>query len=921
MQSKNDTPENKAREKIDAFLKETGWDIVSREEFTPDYPSAVREALMGGNKESDYLFFIDGKAIAVLEAKREENILGTNVEEQAENYARIPKSWYGLWFTGLIPLVYMSNGKKILFKNLLSEDTEYTELDKMHSPKEMLKIIGKKSEYGAIPKLNKYGLRDCQYRAELKLEEHLRQGKKRNLAVLATGSGKTYLACLASYRLLNYSSVRRVLFLADRNNLAVQAEKDFNNFDLTEKSNQLNSIYNIRRLKNESDINNDIIISTIQKLYAIMTGQKLTEENEDAEDERNSEAEENSGNETVQLDGNVKISRDHFDLIIVDECHRSIYGRWKAVLNYFSDAIIMGLTATQNGQAEAYFNQNYIENYTYEDSVIDDVNVPVRIYRIVTDITEHGGSIKAGSTVNEITKNTGEYSEYKADTQSEYGATDLDRSVINRDQIRRVLISYKDSIYTDLYPERKAMWEYIPKTLIFAKNDKHADEIIQAVKKVFSECFESGIVPEHFVQKITYSAGDSNTLIRDMINERDFRIAITVSLVATGTNIKPLEVVLFMRDVQSDIFYTQMKGRACRKIIDDMLREVTPNADTKECFYIVDAVGVTEHEKLIPKIALSGNGLKKLTLFEILERLSHNDLSDDNLMLLRDYCTTINNRYENNSLFGYHLTEFTNTFGFSPLDLSNTIRYALEKDELPPFISPSEDNSIRSQLIAKLIGNVPARKKLLELQKGYVVITEEDPDKLISAGFTVETSRSYIENFQKFITEHKDDIEALRIIYNSEDMLITKTMLHELRDKLLSEDRHFSILQMWKCYRTIDPVSVDELDEKSNAKLLTNLIQIIRYAYGKSQKLTTLINGFAQRFSLYCGQVQRSLSADQTEVMRQIAEYIIGEGAITAIELNEIETDLWRRGVKSFGSVAALNDEMNSLSKIILKVA
>lgn len=227
-------PEEKARVKIDKQLRNAGWDIVARDEYLPNSTSAVKEALMGGNTESDYLLFIDGKAIAVVEAKREDNPLGDKVKKQAEEYAVTPQKWYGLWVERLIPLVYMANGNKIYYKNMLAEEGEYEELSQMHTPKKMLQIIGGKSEYGALPLLEKRGLRDCQYNAELKFEESLRLGNKKNLAILATGSGKTYLACLASYRLLNYTSIKRILFLVDRNNLARQAESEFSSFDRTE---------------------------------------------------------------------------------------------------------------------------------------------------------------------------------------------------------------------------------------------------------------------------------------------------------------------------------------------------------------------------------------------------------------------------------------------------------------------------------------------------------------------------------------------------------------------------------------------------------------------------------------------------------------------------------------------------------------
>ena len=918
-------PEERAREKIDKQLINAGWDIVSRNEYVPKSTSAVKEGLMQGNTESDYLLFVDDKAIAVVEAKREDNPLGPEVEKQAEGYARSPQDWYGLWYQGLIPLVYMANGKKIYFKNMLTDpDGDYVELSEMHSPKKMLSLINKVSEYGALPRLEKKGLRDCQYNAEIELEKSMKEGKKKNLAILATGSGKTYLACLASYRLLNYTPTKRILFLVDRNNLARQTEAEFSQFDRTEGQVEMSSLYEIKRLKKENDIKADIVISTIQKLFAVLTGQTLSDDSEDAEDEKTMTDEEKETKEVITLGDDLKLPPDHFQFIIVDECHRSIYGKWRAVLDYFSGAKVLGLTATPTPEAYAFFNNNIIEEYTYDESVVDGVNVPSRVYRIATEITEHGGAIRSGTKVTETVRKTGETITYDAPQRIDYDNMQLDRSVVNRDQIRKVLTAYKKAIYEELYPEREKSWEYIPKTLIFAKDDNHASEIVEGVKDVFKSEFENEEVPEHFVQKITYSSGDSNGLIRDLRTEKDFRVAVTVTLVATGTDVRPLEVVLFMKDVRSDVLYTQMKGRGCRIISDDKLREVTPNANTKECYYIVDGVGVTEHEKIIPHPVINpGPGKKILSLEHLLEHLAHNEVSDENLWLLRDYCSTINRRYEDNPLFGRHLDYFITTYGFAPRTIAGNIQNATDQGLLieVEYIDPSHDNSERMALISSLISSIPARKKLLEMQRGYILNTEEDPDEVIYAGFSKETAKSFIENFEKYLNDNKDSIEALRIIYNSEDTIITHEMLSELRDRLLAESRQYGVYQIWKNYKVLDTEgNVDDLDVKTNVNALTNLIQIVRYAYKKNQKLTSLINGYAKRFSLYCGQQQRVLTEDQVEIMRQIAEFVINDGAISVKELNEIDTDLWRKGVTSFGG-KALAEEMQALSKFLLKVA
>ena len=115
-------PEERARVRIDKQLSEAGWDIVARNEYVPKSAAAVKEALMQGNTESDYLLFVDDKAIAVVEAKREENPLADDVENQAEGYSSHPQGWYGLWFDKQIPLVYLANGNKIYFKNMVKVD-------------------------------------------------------------------------------------------------------------------------------------------------------------------------------------------------------------------------------------------------------------------------------------------------------------------------------------------------------------------------------------------------------------------------------------------------------------------------------------------------------------------------------------------------------------------------------------------------------------------------------------------------------------------------------------------------------------------------------------------------------------------------------------------------------------------------------
>lgn len=358
--------------------------------------------------------------------------------------------------------------EKLYFKNLLNPNSDYEEIPAMHTPKQMLKMIGKTSEYGALPHLNPIGLRDCQYDAEIALENTFKEGKKKALAVLATGSGKTYLACLASYRLLNYvPNVKRILFLVDRNNLAKQTKSEFSQFDRTENGKEMSSLYEISRLKKADDINGDVIISTIQKLFAVLTGQTIADdEDEDKEDELNFNRDNDKNAPAIELGNDLKLPPDYFQFIIVDECHRSIYGKWKSVLEYFSTAKILGLTATPTPEAYAFFDNNIIEKYTYDDSVVDGVNVPSRIFKIATEVSVHGGTIKEGTAITEKTRINNQSNIVTMSDRVDYTTKQLNRSVVNKNQIETVLSAYRDSIYDKLYPDREENWYYIPKTLI-----------------------------------------------------------------------------------------------------------------------------------------------------------------------------------------------------------------------------------------------------------------------------------------------------------------------------------------------------------------------------------------------------------------------------------------------------------------------
>ena len=902
--SENLLPEEKARKKIDMLLKKAGWSIVPRDQYSPGVSAvAIEEGLLKGNLEADYLLFLEGKAIGVLEAKKESVSLDDIVANQAENYTHKLLPMYQYWENPL-PLIYLSNGKELLFKNAKIPGSTYQKLDAMHTPKEMVKLAGINSFFAGLPTLDPKGLRDCQYEAITNLEASFRNSQRKALIVLATGAGKTFTACLAAYRFLAYTPARRVLFLVDRNNLGKQAEGAFGDFKLTENGEPFSTIYTTERLRSGkiSDKTN-LVICTIQRLFSVITGQEL-QDDDDGESSFESDTQPD-----VELNGKLLLPPDFFDLIIVDECHRSIYGRWRKVLEYFKEARIIGLTATPGDETMAFFNNNRVVNYTLEKSIVDEINVDCRVYRIRTSATENGGEIHKGEKYREITTYTGEKRMTRAVEATPYQANDLDRAVINPEQIKLVLESYKNAVYSELYPSRDPNIAYIPKTLIFAKSDAHADNII----KIIREQVFPGQCPE-FAQKITYSAGDSNALIKNFRNDKKFRIAVTVTLVATGTDVKPLEVLIFMRDVNSESLYVQMKGRGVRTITDDALRNVTPNADSKDIFYLVDAIGVTEHVK--NSQAPEPTDGVNISLEKLLEQITHGYLPDDNLRLLAARLARINSKSTEEQR-----AEFTDLAGMEMKEIASNIYEAFENGSLAaaPFESSNQPNELRKALVQPLALHEKARKFLLILNAGFVKILQPGRDTLISTGFSVENAQETITKFEEYVQTHRDEEEALRIIAENTGEPITYAMLEDLKKKFLTANSQFSIDNLWHSYKVVNQDTVVPFKDATEKEALTNLIQLVRFSLKMIPELRSLTSLAAQRFELWCGQTQRDpLSETQRYIAREITNYVVSNGYGSRAAFAERNKSLLIQAKKAFGSMENVDKIILSLSSFML---
>lgn len=894
-------PEEKARIKIDQWFYDAGWEVVNRDQYTPTSTAvAIREGLLKGNLEADYFLFINGKAVGVLEAKREEvDVSSGIVSDQVVTYAKNIPQYYQAYQRPL-PLLYKSNGKIVLFKDYRDNDSDFEEINRIHTPWEIVKVLGIDDPFAGLPTLRSKRLRDCQYEAVTELEKSFRIGQNRALMVLATGAGKTYTACLTAYRMLAYTPMRRVLFLVDRNNLGKQAETEFGTFRLTDNGEAFNMIYTVNRLKSAKvPIDSNVVISTIQRLFSLLKGEEISDNEEDEEYDEEQE---------IVLPKHPNLPHDFFDLIIIDECHRSIYGNWRKVLEYFDTARLLGLTATPVPETMAFFNNNRIVNYTLEKSILDGVNVDCRIYRIKTKATEEGGAIMEGDRLKVETRYTGEVKQVSNKETKNYTKEELNRSIINPAQIKLILNTYRDIVYTELFndPPREANMDYLPKTLIFALNEAHATNIVNIAKEVF------GRTDDRFIQKITYSVGDSNELIRQFRNDKDFRIAVTCTLVATGTDVKPLEVVIFMRDVVSLPLYTQMKGRGVRTIGDEQLRNVTPNAISKDCFYLVDAVGVTEHEHLIPQPYEGPEG-ETVTLKELLERITHGYLPD---IYLRRLASTLSRLY--NKANNVQRNEFIRLAQDDMKDLSKRIYDALEVQALPPFYTTDEPNNERKGLVAPIANHADARKYILILAAGFVNTLMPGEDTLIFKGFSVEEARSTTNAFEKFCKEHADDIEVLRILYNNEGEPITYFMLKDLENKLKMENNRFTSKQLWNSYAIINPTTVKRTSLKEESEALTNIIQLVRFAFHQIEKLDCLVTTAKQFFNLWCGQHQRDITDKQKAIIGKVVDYIASNGACTVKDIREDDKTQAAQMIHAFGNMQKADEALHSLFNFIV---
>ena len=831
----NQNPEQRARDTIDAMLEQAGWQVQSRNKINFDAGSgiAVREYQTDVG-DADYVLFVDRKPTGVIEAKPEKrghNI--TTVEEQSASYAAANLKWVNN--AEPLPFVYESTGVLTRFTDTRDPRPRSREVFNFPRPETIREWRGQRaslrSRLQKLPGLNPAGLRACQLNAIGKLEASLKEDRPRALIQMATGSGKTYAAITSIYRLLKHSDAKRVLFLVDTKNLGEQAEQEFMAYVPSDDNRKFTEIYNVQRLKSAFvAADSQVCISTIQRMYSLLKDQEL-----DAAAEEIHPAEMAQPKQPLPVVYHARIPPEFFDFIVIDECHRSIYNVWRQVLEYF-DASLIGLTATPDNRTYGFFRKNVVSEYSHDQAVADGVNVGNEIYVIDTERTKHGGQLKAGRQIEKRERLTRRKRWEIQDEDFTYGARELDRSVVNPDQIRTVARSFRHSL-PEIFPGR----DEVPKTLVFAKTDSHADDIIQTVREEFDQGNE-------FCKKVTYKVEeDPKSVLAQFRNDYYPRIAVTVDMIATGTDVKPLECLLFMRDVRSRNYFEQMKGRGTRTLGHDDLRKVTPSAACAKTHYvIVDAVGVTKSVKTAsqpldtkPTVPLRDLAMGVMmgardedTVSSLAGRLARLDrqLDDSERRRIRQQAGGV----ELTSVIGNLLA------AIDPDRVNEKAREieALPYDEEPP---PASCEAARQQMVGEAANIFTG--ELIELidsirRDKEQTVDHDNLDTVLRAeweGDARENAEAMVQEFRQYLEGNRDQIEALTIFYAQPHRRreLTYTMIREVFDKLREDRPRLAPLRVWQAHSLID----DYRGEQPLSEL-TALVALIRRVCGMDATLS-----------------------------------------------------------------------------------
>jgi type I restriction enzyme R subunit len=855
------TPEQRARGQIDVQLVAAGWIIQNYKavDFSAGRGIALREVPLTTGP-CDYLLLVDRKALGVIEAKKEGTTLST-VADQSTRYANSLPDFLAHGLTGSLPFLYESTGVETFFRDERDPSPRSRRVFTFHRPETLAEWAAEpdtlRARLKAMPvahPLATNGMRECQIEAITGLEQSFADDRPRALIHMATGAGKTFTACAFTYRLIKYAKARRILFLVDRSNLGEQARDEFHRYRTPDTNRLFTELYNVQHL-NSPHIDDvcRVTICTIQRLYSILRGEELAE---GADDLSGAEIAAALGvTRTRDIAYNPAVPIEKFDFIVTDECHRSIYNLWRQVLEYF-DASLIGLTATPAPQTIAYFHQNRVAEYNHERAVTDGVNVGYDVYRIKTKVTDQGGEVDKGFLIDHRSKASRQARQEVLADDLDYTPADLDRSVVVPDQIRTILRTYRDVVQTELFPSRTL----VPKTLIFAKDDSHAEDIVHLCREVFGK-------GNDFCKKITYQAKHPVTgkpakgreLIKEFCLSPTLRIAVTVDMIATGTDVRALEVLVFLRDVRSRVYFEQMKGRGTRVLSSTDLQSVSgEDARAKTRFVIVDAVGVCESDKTESRPL---DRQPTVPLKTLLTRVMFpGGRDEDTLTTLAARLARLDRELEP----AQREQIVTASGGQTPATLAGALLRACDPDAIaeratgkpgasPDEIAPEKYEATRQELIATACApfDKPALRETLESLKRETeqALDIYTPDEVLEQGFDAAAkakAAGLVQAFRDYLAQNQAQIDALQILYSRPyKQRLTEPMLKELEKKLRDTHATWTEDRLWDAFAVTAPGKVKG---RSQAGRFADLVALVRFALEQQPVLAPFADSVSERF-------------------------------------------------------------------------
>lgn len=909
MNTDNLTPEQQARKKIDQLLSKSGWDIQNKESinFSTSEGISIREYHTDSGP-ADYTSFVNKTPAAVIEAKRaEEGHRLIQAEEQSNRYSASDLQYIG---ESSLPFIYESNGEITRFTDLRDPKPRSREIFSFHRPETLQKWLNEdqtlRKRLQKLPELNTKGLRDCQISAIRNLEQSFGEGRPRALIQMATGAGKTFTAITSIYRLLKHTGAKRILFLVDTKNLGEQAEQEFMKYTPNGENRTFTELYPVQLLRSSYIApDSKVCISTIQRMYSILQGEELDEWSEETNPN-----EQTQPNEPMPVVYNEDVPIEFFDFVVIDECHRSIYNLWRQVLDYF-DAFQVGLTATPDKRTYGYFKENVVSEYSHERAVADGVNVGFDVFTIETEITKNGKEIKAKEYVEKREKLTRRKRWEQLDEDVEYTGKQLDRNVVNPSQIRNIIKTFRDSLPA-IFQHR----DEVPKTLVFAKTDSHCDDIIKTVREEFAE-------GNDFCKKVTYKTEeDPKSVLQQFRNEYHPRIAVTVDMIATGTDVKPLECLLFMRDVKSRNYFEQMKGRGTRTLQKEDLQKVTRSAKTdKTHFVIVDAVGVTKSLKT------DSRPLERKRSVPMKDLLHHIMMGSGD----EDFYDSAANRLArlNKELDDSEKATFKEMAGKSISTVINELLDAYNPDKISEVAqkpidkggTAGDEQKAQEQLKEKASSNFTG--ELIEFidqakKTHEQIIDGTNLDKVVYAGWDKEQkqqSKTIVQDFKSYIQAHKDEITALKIFYDQPHRLkeVTYQMIKELAERIRKDKPALAPMHVWQAY-----AQLEKYKGKNPQSELTALVSLIRNICGIDDELRPFDATVNRNFQDWVFDKQAGalkFNEEQMEWLRMIKNHIATSMHFSKDDLDYAPFDA-KGGVgrmhKLFGDrMNTIIDEMN----------